>query len=285
MEKQTFFRDNQLPEVLAEAFKPPGQGLFILIDGTASSPLLERFFRYAPDAEYHPLFLGTDLEPCLPYSPYLAQISLRQMEFIQACSCECSPIWFTSPIPMEQQLDFWQSRLYAGLPDGRELLFRYWCPKILEPFIQNSESSSVQRFLRPAIQLITPLPLQRQFTLRTIQADSETDATPFSWQFSESDLTVFEDSFTELQRREIENYLWCHTPEIMERTHPTLIARKISSGLDQGQKLGLYHDDALCRFIEYQLRWGDGFWQHEYFLDVWKAPDPGESFLVKLNRL
>ena len=133
--------------------------------------------------------------------------------------------------------------------------------------------------------LVTPLPLQRQFTHRIIQSANETTAAPGSWQFSESCLVIFDNSFTELQRREIENHLWCNVPELMERTHPALVAKKISAGLDEGQKLGLYQDDALCRFIEYQLRWGDGFWQHEYFQDVWKQSNPGESFLAKLNRL
>lgn len=281
---QSFVRDNQLPEVLKEVFaRQPMLNLFLLIDGTANSPLLERFFRYAPDADYHPLFLGTDMEDCLPYSPYLAQISLRHLEFVQTCSAECTPIWFTSPIPMEQQLDFWKSRLYAGLPDGRELLFRYWCPRILEPFIQNAAPSLAREYLNPVVHLITPLPLRRQFTHRHIQSISETKAIPGSWQFSEEALSVFQNSFAILQQREVENYLWCNAPDIMERTHPLLIPQKISAGLNEGYKLGLTQDVTLCRFVECQMRWGDGFWQHERFQGVWQQPNPGETFLDKLN--
>lgn len=286
MEAQTFFRDSQLPEVLTGILgQQPDGHIFVLVDGTTDSPLLERFFRYAPDADYHPLFLGTDMEDCLPYSPYMAQISLRHMEFIQTCTWECSPIWFTSPIPMERQLDFWKSRLYTGLPDGRHLLFRYWNPKILGPFVQDTDPTVAQSFLRPVVNLITPHPIQRQFAYHTIQPSIEVRAIPGSWPFPESALKVFEQSFSQLQSREIENHLWANAPEIMEQVHPALVPIKINAGLECGLKLGLSRDDALCRFVECQMRWGDGFWQHEAFQSIWQQPDPGELFLAKLEIL
>ena len=240
MEMSSPINDSELPDVLLGIIRErPEQCVYALIDGTANNVMLSHFFQTAPDAAYYPLFLGTDLEDCIPRSPYLVQIKSQHLDFIRHCCNEPAPIWFTSPLPLSQQPDFWKSRLYVELPDGRQPLFRYWSAGILEPFIGTLDQSQAQQFLAPVEHLITPLSDQRCWLSRHIQTGATVHAKPGSWRLAEPQLLAFQTHFSRIQAREMENSLWDRSPELLSRLHPALIPHRIQNGLNKGTELGL----------------------------------------------
>ncbi|MEE2731473.1 MAG: DUF4123 domain-containing protein [Pseudomonadota bacterium] len=286
MENFSQIKDSELPDVLFDIIRErPERCVYALIDGTANDVMLSHFFQTAPDAAYYPLFLGTDLEDCIPRSPYLVQIRSKHLDFIHYCCDEPAPIWFTSPLPIAQQPDFWKSRLYVELTDGRQPLFRYWSAGILEPFISTLEQSQARQFLAPVEHLITRLSGQRCWHSRHIQTGTTTHATPGSWQLTEPHLQAFQTHFSRILAREMENSLWDRIPELLSRIHPILIPHKIQNGLNKGTELGLNRDAALSRFIECQLRWGENFWEQDGFQGLWCRSGSDNDFLERLEQI
>lgn len=286
MNAQSFFKQAQFPEMLSSMLaQNREQGLFILVDGTAGEKELQHFFHCAPDADYYPLFLGTDLEHCLPYSPYLAQITLEHVDFIGNTLPTHSVILFTSPLALLDQVEFWRNRLYATLPDGRQLLFRYWNPRIMEPYANHLSQDQVSAFLRPATHLITPIPCLQEWHLRFIQPSSKADNELDGWSVTEQQVMIFQDHFLKLQIRQTETQLWANIPEVMATLHPAILQRTIQTGLDTGKALGLVKDHSLVLFVESQLRWGENFWQHSLFSEIWHKETAERSFMIQVDSL
>ena len=210
---------------------------------------------------------------------------MRHVDFIKASNNKGGPIWFTSPFSLEQQLEFWKSRLFVVTPDGNQPLFRFWNAAILEPYVAAIPQLQVCNFLCPVESVIIPLTEKRDWHVRRLQSASETHTRINCWSLSEAELEIFEESFTRLHLREIESALWTAVPELMTQRHPATIPNLIESGLLQARRLGLSKDKNLTRFIESRLRWGENFWQHEQFAEVWGKPTTGALFIDMLTQI
>lgn len=282
-------KEHELATALRAAVEPKADTkLFALVDGTSRSDALYTFFRYAPEADYHPLFLGTDLEDCLPNSPYLAQISLDQQEFLSLGSqTKLGVIWFTSTASIEQQTDYWKSRLYAQLPDAELTLFRYWSGPILTRFLNLLTHQEQQQFLAPVADIATPDHDARLWQLRQIQPSHQVSAhcPASSWPLTEQQIAGFQDQFEKIRLHELEADLWTSIPDTLERFHPAVIQPHIEAGVQQAQQLKLHSDHAIHRFVECQFLWGIDFWQRPEFGAVWKDQNLETRFIDTAENL
>lgn len=287
MEKH-LLRERELhPFLLRQLRQNENELLFVLVDGTGNNSAVYELFRYAPDANYYPLFLGTEHEDCLPYSPYLANITTDHHEFIQRCSETSHEIvWFTSPYALEPQISIWQSRLYCDLPDGRNTLFRFWNGDILNRYLSLLSVEQRIDFLPAATHIFTPersthlwhhYALQDQISMATLDPDH--------WRIKQEHLYSFEENFNHIQHQDIEAELWDKAPDTLEKIHPGFITTVIESGVKSALQLGLTTHEGQYRYVECQLRWGDFFWKESMFCTIWNGLETDRDFLERLQKL
>lgn len=278
-------------ELIPVLLNHTGQGqssppLYALIDGTGSSNALYNFFRHAPEADYHPLFLGTNLADCLPHSPYLVQLTPQHTTFLELGRQPLQGmVWFTSPYTLEQQIAFWKNRLFVQLPDYETALFRYWSGPVLNRYLATLSLSQQQQFLLPVSVIATPSAESRQWHLWNIHDALDTNPViglrdPETWTLSQDQLQAFNQQFEDILINEIEAELWVAMPAYLERIHPAFIAQRIRAGIRQARQLTLQSDEALYQFVECQLRWGDDFWNRPAFQSLWQAQN-GESIFIE----
>ncbi|MCP5015326.1 MAG: DUF4123 domain-containing protein [Ketobacter sp.] len=281
------YREHELAPALSDELQQSSDcSLFAIIDGTGAPDALYHFFRYAPEANYHPLFLGTDLEHCLPHSPYLAHISLSQVEYMELASqTRQGVLWFTSPLTLHQQIDFWKCRLYVHTDNVDTRLFRYWSGPITHHYLAALKPEQQQQFLSPVASIATPDADSRQWTLRTIQPSNKIHLPlPLdTWTIPEHHLDIFNDRFEHIQISEIEAALWSRIPETLDQTYPAFIPQRIAAGINQARQLELHSDYALEKFIECQFRWGNDFWRHPDFAELWEASNTEQGFLSRIE--
>jgi len=279
------YRELELHQALTSMAECAGQDLlFAILDGTGSEPVLQHFFRYAPEAEYYPLFLGTELADCVPNSPYLVQIPLTATDFVQQVSdTRCSVIWFSSRWTLEQLVPFWQCRLYGELPDQSATLLRCWNGTILEQLLLPLSAEAQQRFLPPVAELLTPDQKLRQWQRRPIH--SPPDLHYSRWQITPAQLAVFNIPLQLLQVRDLETQLWTSAPELLEQIHPALISSVIAEGLQTAGQLGLLEDESVADFVRCSLHWGKDFWRHPQLEALWRNDQSDSKFLAWLAQV
>lgn len=286
--KKHQLRERELLFVLIDQLKQnKNELLYALVDGTGENSTLYEFFRHAPDANYYPLFLGTEHENCLPHSPYLAHVESNHHEFIRCCTdTGHNIIWFTSPYTLEAQIDFWQSRLYCDLPDGGSILFRFWNGYILNRYLSSLNKEQIADFLPAVIQVFTPERKTQLWHHYIVQDQNSMPALhPDAWVIEQEHLIGFEDSFKRIQHRDIETELWERIPDTLGNIHPAFIPAEIDVGLQSANQMGLMSYEGQVRYIECQLRWGRFFWKDQLFKDIWNGSDVDRTFLGRLKSI
>lgn len=279
--ERLLLKESQLrPALLEHLEQAGGESLFALVDGTANSGALYELFRYAPDAEYHPLFLGTEHEPCLPHSPYVVMIDSTHQDFMHRCSdTHLGIAWFTSPYSLNRQVDFWQNRLYCRLPEGSTMLCRFWNGHILNRYLAALSAEQHRAFLPLTNNVFTPVRSERLWHHHA-QHDALSSPTVASdsWTIDEAQLQPFVAEFKRIQLNDIEAALWESIPNVLDRIHPNLRSHQISAGLVSGQQRGVSYHQALSRYVECYLLWGEHFWRHRLFEGIWNKPDTDKAF-------
>ena len=253
--------------------------LFGLIDGTVDDDNLEQFFLQAPEADYEPLFLGTDYEPCLPYSPYLVLLNQSSEGFLEQWGqwSEHGIIWWLSPLTLPEQAEFWRSLLQAILPTGETAVFRYWNAQVLRPYLHTCSPAERQQLLAPCHTLLMP-DKHRQWQCWSIGGGTllSQESLPW-WQIHPSHLAAFASNFDQVLADQIEDELWRIEPERLQHIYPAIIRNWIRLGIEQARSLRLTRDDSLLRFIQCQLHFGFEYWQHPELKPLWLEDKHNES--------
>jgi hypothetical protein len=225
--------------------------LYGFIDGTSESETLELFFRHAPEAEYYPLFLGTELERCLPKSPYLISIG-QQSDFIHSVrgATDQQIIWFTSSIELDAQITYWKSLIHARLPNGELTLFRFWNGVTLHQYLMHLDRITQQSLLQPIQRLFTPSLTSDTWHLWSFSP--LTNPIPLQtngwWQIHQSHLSTFTNNFSNIQIQEIEDQLWRTMPDRLALYHPAHVTLIIREGLNNAINLGACSDPHAITF-------------------------------------
>lgn len=281
------FRESELEQALQQLKDESGQdNLFAIIDGTNDGPALTHFFRDAPQSEYYPLFLGTELEYCLPRSPYLVDAESVPSSFIRnASDTRLNLIWFTSDWSMIELVPFWQCRMFCDLPDGQSPLFRCWNGAILNRILQFLSVEQRALFLPPTTNLVLPNQDQRWWQPWRIRLELTPDTENSmqkqnyqTWQIDNGQLRAFSNQFRDMHIRELESALWRSAPEYMQQVPPLLLNQLIEKGTHTAEVLGISSDQAIERFIKCQLQLGRDFWRKKGMENVWGKEDTDIRF-------
>ena len=253
----------------------PTFALYGLIDGVTPSALFDTFFLLEPEAEYCPLFLGTEYEPCLPASPYLVRLQNPTGHFMQEYGSQTHypSIWFLSPYSLESQWRYWRSLLEAISPQGETAMFRFWHGAILGPYIQSCSDDERNRLLQPCRWLYAPEQNRhwREWQLGATD-QTELNQTPDGawWEIRPEHLKAFAPAFDDLLADAILDTLWQQLPEVMAAYYPAVVPVLIRNGITQARALGLRQDNAITVFVQCRFRWNDAFWRHPRLDSLWQ---------------
>ena len=270
----------ELVEALLEDIERPKRW-FALLDGTRPDGALTTFFLHGPEADYYPLFAGTELAPCLPYSAYLVAVTAKEYPWVeQASDTRTGVIWFRSSQSMRQQIPYWQGRMRASLNDASEWLFRYWDGQVLNRLLPVLSLRERAQLLGPAELLVVPDPdtgCWRYYQLaEQPQVRAPEPASP--WILQAHHLAAFQAQFQGLQTEDFEVALWEQYSDLAARWHPLQFRRRVENGLNQGRRLGLNQAHGLLQFLVAQLRWGMDFWQQPPLSEIWTTANPEQEF-------
>jgi len=252
VDTQALCHEQDLADTLAHWMKHyPDCQLFGFVDGTVESGLLEQFFLLEPEADYWPLFLGTEYEPCLPASPYLIRLDQVNGEFMAdwGNSVQQRMVWFLSSVPAAQQNEYWHSLMQAITPDGNTALFRFWNGEILAGYLLACSTEERQQLLKPA-QIIFAPHQQRQWRAYQLEAAdrfSDADFSPVDpwWQIQPHHLQYFDKAFDRILADEIEDRLWRRFPQHMNNYYPPILPQLIQAGISEARQQGLREEDIL----------------------------------------
>ena len=265
----------------------PELKLFGLIDGTVENPVLDLFFQFAPEASYEPLFLATEYESCLPFSPYLIEMTACDEEFLTHCGhwADSNIVWWLSPLTLEQQAEHWRSLITVVTPELDTALFRFWNGKILDQYLTHCSSEQRDVLLAPCQFVLTPHD-HRLWQVWNIQPPAELPARPASawWHIQPEHLTGYQAAFERMLADEIEDTLWRSEPTAVRQIYPSLLPPLILQGMEQASALGLQSSNAITEFLRCQFRFGWQYWASESLKELWSDGAQSEGRFLEWAR-
>ena len=252
---------------------------FGLLDGIEPSPLLEQFLLLHPEADYQPLFLGTDYEPCLPASPYLVEINPVDSDFMRNWGSQASlgAIWFVSPFALGDQWQYWRSLLLASTEHNDNVLFRFWIGGIFRSCLNACTDVERSQLLAPSSCLFAPDEKRQWQIFRNPIPPVALNPPPMPWwHLREEHLQPFATSFDRILTDEIEDVLWRSLPDTLAGHYPAIIPLLINQGIQQARQLGLTGDQAITRFVQCQFYFTPDFWRAPQLDEIWHQPNEGD---------
>lgn len=278
---QAFCHDLELVDRIASLLSSlPHLRLCGLIDGTVENASLEQFFLLAPEAEYEPLFLGTEYEACLPHSPYLFCLDNADEPFLREWGCwaQHSVIWYMSFHGLDEQARHWRNLITVTTPEHNTAIFRFWDSRVLSPCLQLCTPEERIKLLAPCHNLFAPQTNRywQYWPGASDQGELTTRNNPW-WQMQPRHLQGYQTSFEQLRADEIEDTLWRLEPARVASLYPPAVPTLVRQNMRQAEALGLTHQDTQAAFIRCQLRFGFDYWQHESLSDLWQSQPPRDQ--------
>ncbi len=287
MNSTSQLNSKQLSGHLQQHCKAKTKSLYVMVDGTGGSVLMD-FFREAPAVEYRPVFHGTEFEACLPASPYLAEIKQESVLFLTQSGVITwnETLWFTSACDLDTLTHFWRNLVTALLPNGKTVLFRAWNGFVLNRYLTLLSAKERQHLLHPIEDIYTPDAIENIWHHHTVQSatPSLNLAESAKWQIKSNHLVVFQSTFEQILAQHIHDQLWSLFPTVIGKLDPTYGKNYISQGITRARGLGLSTDRSLVTFVKLQLQLGDHFWQHPDWSVIWSSTNNKDrEFLWQAN--
>lgn len=278
---QAFCHDLALVDRIATLLSAqPQLRLCGLIDGIVENASLEQFFLLAPEADYEPLFLGTEHEACLPRSPYLFWLDNADASFLQEWGCwaQHGVTWYLSGYSLDEQASHWRSLVTVTTPEHNTAIFRFWDSRVLSPCLQFCTPDERLQLLAPCHGLFAPQ-INRYWQYwpgASEQSDLTIRNSPW-WHMQPRHLQGYQTAFEQLRADEIEDTLWRQEPARIANLFPPALPTLIRQNMRQAESLGLTQQEAQGAFIRCQLRFGFDYWQHESLSDLWQSQSPRDK--------
>ncbi|MGC1510788.1 DUF4123 domain-containing protein [Ketobacter sp.] len=262
--------------------------LYGFIDATGNNQAAPDFFRCAWDAEYFPLFLKTDKEPCFPRSPLLVIPEARHSDYLRTSGCRADGdiTWFLSQLNLKQQVPFWQSLIYATSPFGERILHRFWDGFVIKNYLNVLSDSELKQLFAPVHTLFAPA--EKHWLSKDLSqcpASIPTNNHDAWWQIRSHHLTAFGRQFDQVQESDIQDQLWRQYPLQMGHVYPPLIPQIIQSGIKQAKDLGVRKEANMVRFIYLQLKELPTFWRQPLWLPIWSQKNTDIEFERRLMQV
>lgn len=145
------FPDTPLAKVLFALEDRKTLGCYAVIDGAACEDLLRKLFEHSP--EYCCLYAGElepDVEEVAPYLVKLNQVHPFTTWLLETIGTKPWGIFCRADADLRTMRKHFRQFLMVKGPDGENLYFRYYDPRVLGKFLQTCHSEELQEIFGPA---------------------------------------------------------------------------------------------------------------------------------------
>lgn len=146
--------DHATAQRLAEAIfdaREPGLFVYAVLDGAADRAVVENVYALAP--EFECLYSGElepDLAECAPYLAPLERGHPFTDWFLAECWGNARAVVLAAPAPIRDVRRHLRSLLIVLDPDGRQLYFRFYDPRVLRVYLPTCTPDELTRVFGPA---------------------------------------------------------------------------------------------------------------------------------------
>ncbi len=152
---------------------------YAIFDAARLEEMPARLFELEDEPEYISLFFGTSQEELFDVAPYLIRLEPNSpflAWWMDEGLGQSWGIFFTSDADIDELLTHFQGLLKVQDPEGKELYFRYYDPRVLRVFLPTCEAGELGQMFGPVESFLVE-DKQAKFFLRFIRTEGmlETD--------------------------------------------------------------------------------------------------------------
>jgi hypothetical protein len=242
--------------------------LFALLDGTDQILVPQKAKLLGPTKAVS-LFTGTANEWYWAVAPYLFQVDSELLDWIaQKLWKEPWGIFAMSKANLEDLRVHFKKFLMVKLPDGKQWLFRYYDPRILQAYLPTCEPWELQKFFGPVRAFATADDdEQKLMTLpgtpegMTEQPKPNPEAGVF-WTIRPEQYQAFtraaEESFIERSIKFLQEKL----PDEISPLPPELLRQRVKAGIARARKYGMTWQSSILTFVTLMFEVGPNVDEH-----------------------
>ena len=125
---------------------------YAIFDAARVEEMPAQLFELEDDPEYVSLFLGTPQEELVDVAPYLIRLDAESpflAWWMDEGLGQSWGIFFTSDADFDELVEHFQGLLNVEDPDGNELFFRYYDPRVLRVFLPTCNAGELMEVFGP----------------------------------------------------------------------------------------------------------------------------------------
>jgi hypothetical protein len=130
---------------------------YAIVDATRIEDMPAQLFELEEDPQYYSLFFDTPQAELTEAAPYLVQLESNS-PFVEWLLDECWGqswgIFLNSEADLDEVLEHLQSLLKVQDPEGKELFFRFYDPRVLRVYLPTCNNQELYQFFGPIVSYV-----------------------------------------------------------------------------------------------------------------------------------
>ncbi len=256
----------------------PSEHCYLIFDSAGHEQLPAKFFELAGECEYQ-LFLPNGAELPIDNQPFIAKLPGQDLQhpfwlwlFEQPASNGF--FWsIASRFDLQTVLAHLRSMLQVKLPDGHQVNFRLFDPRVLSrwwPWQQSQEPALLVDYLKPIASCWLPVS-DEWVTITNPQPHNQVIKEPNWLMLSKDQLVQLNKASDKVLFANTRYYLYDHYPQVLAQYHPALIDLLIEQALAVAKQQGMRSEYAITQWVVLMFSMGPNFYRHKILAAYFKA--------------